>query len=74
VLITADQLASWLLRHARTPLYPNELAAMFIADSGERLEETWRAVERRHEALNGILMTLWESANALSISNTAKER
>ena len=47
---------------------------MFIADSGERLEETWRAVERRHEALNGILMTLWESANALSISNTAKER
>ncbi|GAA1357727.1 restriction endonuclease [Streptomyces beijiangensis] len=63
-LITARELADAVMRHSRTPLSPREIAAMVTAgEDAEALALTWRAAERRQEALSLVLHTLWKSGN-----------
>ncbi|PVC74526.1 restriction endonuclease [Streptomyces sp. CS081A] len=62
-LLTARELADALVRHARTPLAPRELAALVIRGEADALERTWRAAERRQETLGLVVHTLWKSGN-----------
>ncbi|MEV6263309.1 hypothetical protein AB0M42_21510 [Streptomyces sp. NPDC051784] len=62
-LLTARELADAVMRHTRTPLTPREITAMVTAGDAEALALTWRAAERRQEALSLVLHTLWKSGN-----------
>ncbi|MBT2398084.1 restriction endonuclease [Streptomyces sp. ISL-100] len=62
-LLTARELANAVMRHSRTPLTPREITAMVTAGNAEALALTWRAAERRQEALSLVLHTLWKSGN-----------
>ncbi|KOX22887.1 MULTISPECIES: restriction endonuclease [unclassified Streptomyces] len=62
-LLTARELADALVRHARTPLAPRELAALVTWGEADALERTWGAAERRQETLGLVVHTLWRSGN-----------
>ncbi|MFJ3859860.1 hypothetical protein ACIPRL_26915 [Streptomyces sp. NPDC090085] len=62
-VLTARQLAEMIVRHAGTPLYPHELAALLLPGHADALEQTWSQTERRTEALALVTSAMWNSAN-----------
>lgn len=62
-LLTAQELAWAVVRHARTPLMPREVAALMTVEERDSLEPTWKAAERRQEVLSEVLRTMWKSGN-----------
>ncbi|WP_161355112.1 Lsr2 family protein [Streptomyces sp. SID3343] len=62
-VLTAEQLAAAIVRHAETPLYPHELAALLLAGQADALAHTWRETKRRTEALSLVTNAMWKSAN-----------
>lgn len=62
-LLTAKELAKAVVRHARTPLMPREVAALMTVEDRDSLEPTWRAAERRQVVLSEVLRTMWKSGN-----------
>lgn len=62
-VLTAQALGRAVLRHARAPLAPSEVAALVTAGGADALERTWAVAERRQEALGHVLHAVWKSGN-----------
>lgn len=62
-LLTAQELADAVVRHAHTPLTPQELSGLVTAGGTDALEKAWKAAERRQVVVGHVLHTMWRCAN-----------
>ncbi|MEV0470939.1 Lsr2 family DNA-binding protein [Streptomyces prunicolor] len=62
-LVTAQEIADWLVRSVGTRLFPREIFQLIFGSDPSTADGVWAAVERRMDAVHRVGQALWESGN-----------
>ncbi|MCC8482947.1 restriction endonuclease [Streptomyces globisporus] len=62
-LVTAQEIADWLVRSASTRLFPREIFQLVFGSGPSAADGVWAAVERRMDAVHRVSQALWQSGN-----------